>query len=1175
METEERGGGLLGGAVRRPVTLLVTMVALLVIGLIAYQRIPVEMMPDGIRWNGLFLMVSHPGSSAEENEAKVVRVIEEQIRTLSRSDEVSSTSSEDRATIQVMYDRGVDMALAKAELRDRIERARTQLPDTVDRIFVFSWDNSQMPLMWFAVLHPGDSDRTDYLIDTAVQRKLEAVDGVSRVEIDGMLDDSVRILLDEEKVKAAQLDIGALVGRLSRDNFAKPLGEVQDGGQWVIVRSDMRFDTLEEIEDYPIGRGQTLGDVGRVEKVKTVRERLSRINGQFAYFGEIGKESTANVVDTARRVKEALDELEQDPQIAAQDMKFLVLFSQGSFIEASLGQLRATAMWGGALAALVLLVFLRRVRVTICVALSIPISALLSLAWVYFTGGTFNVLTMTGITLGIGMLVDNSVVVIENIARLHGEGRPPLKAASEGVRDVGLAVCLATMTTVVVFLPLIFMTGNPVIRIMFGALGLPLCVSLLISLVVALVFLPTVAARIVGPRATPVERIAGWLTPIFRVPVQLVVWLLDGLQVVTYLLARVLLRGQRVLLAVLVPLRWVLAPALVAFAVWKLLQLQGVVGSVFPLFGPGMAPGETLKGLAGVGSIWIAAALAGAGLLFFGPKLWKKRSPVAPVRGERPSTLLGRGRALSFIDLMVTSNGRLLDWSMKHRLLASFLAFLAFLSVLIPRSNMTVAAFGEDENRGRIDVRIDLEDNFTLQEASEELGRYEELLDEHRPELAFDHISSRFYRGGGRLTLYWEEALTPEGIAAVRKRLKTIWPSVPGHRVRFYGDESLDTRNKAIVSFEILGPDAEVLNRLGEEAMERLEQIPGLSGISSPLEDAPQQVHVSMDLEKAWQLGVTANMALQNIAWALRGVQLPRFHEPGREVPFIIEYDEEEVAGLHTLRDLDIFTAEGVVALAAFADLDFEPGPRAIYRRNGQISHSIQGRVDDPNRQRQVSDAGYAALREMELPRGFSLGDEVSVAFREDQEMQEMYNALLLSVVLVFLLMAILFESVILPVCVLTTVPFAVAGAFWTLFMTGTTIDSVGWIGIIILVGVVVNNGIVLIDRIHRLHTGGMERTRAVLEGGASRVRPIVMTALTTVFGLMPMVLSEPPAEGIDYRALATCVAGGLAISTFFTLWVVPLTYTLVLDGRDALRAWSRFGLQRLVSFRLRRSHTA
>jgi multidrug efflux pump subunit AcrB len=714
------------------------------------------------------------------------------------------------------------------------------------------------------------------------------------------------------------------------------------------------------------------------------------------------------------------------------------------------------------------------------------------------------------------------------------------------------------MTTVVVFLPLIFMSGNPVVRIMFGALGLPLCASLLFSLLVALVFLPAVASRIVTARHPAVERLACWLAPIASIPFRLVMGIFGAVRLCLGLVARVVVSLERGLLAVLTPLRWALAIALLGFVGWKTTVSLGALGSLSDFLVQGIALDSTRQVARGVSMVWIAAALVGAGLLAFGTPIWRR---MLTQEGQTSAVSRTTPKLSSFIDLATWSNSALLRWSMNHRLQACSLAVLAGASVMIPTSNMSVRPFGEDESRSQMEMRIRLEDNFTLAEASEEIRRYETILQENQEQLQHDHISCRFDSDGGGLSLYWDEPLGEEQMATVRRQVKELFPPWPGHELRFYGDEEVDTRSRTMVVFQLLGPDAETLGDLGQEALRRLENVPGIHGLESPLQNAPRQVRVALDVEKSWQLGVTADIARQNIAWALRGFSLPRFHEPGREVPFFMEYDEEEVAGLHTLRDLSIYTTTGSIALASVADMEFGQGPRAIRRHNGRASYTITGRVDDPNQQLAISEAGYAALREMDLPRGFSLGDELSVRSRQDEELEEMRNALMFSVVLVFLLMSILFESLIKPFAVLFTIPFAMVGALWTLYLTGTTMDSVGWIGLIILVGVVVNNGIVLIDRIDRLHVSGMSRFQAVLEGGASRVRPILMTALTTIFGLLPMVLSEPPPNGIDYRALGTCVAGGLAFSTIFTLWVVPLSYTLVLDLAAALHSYMRAGI--------------
>ncbi len=1139
--------------VRRPVMLLVIFAALVVVGMLAFLRIPLQMMPDGIVEPGLQIFVQHPGASAQENEEKVARVLEEQLRTLTGIEEIESGSSDDSLWIWVQFNATQDMDIARAEVRDRVERARPLLPSSVEEIGIWAWNQSELPVMFFALLHPGDSKETDFLVDEVIRRRLEAVDGVGRVEVWGVLDDSVRILLEEDKVRAANLDLGRLIERLSQDNFAQPLGEITDGGRRVILRSDMRFKTRQEIERYPLGDGLLLGDLARVVDAKSVRDRLFKIDGRFAYYGEIQKDTQANVVATCQRVKSAFEELRADPRLRGR-FEFLPLFDQGEFIETSLGQLEKTAIHGGVLALVVLFVFLWRVRLTLAVALSIPVSAVLAIAWAYFTGGSFNVLTMTGITLAMGMLVDNAIVVVENISRLRREGRPSLEAASTGTREVALAVTLSTLSTVVVFLPMIFMSENPTLRIMFGELGLPLCLSLLFSLLLAMVFLPVIAARLVGPRPRLAEEVARRLRPLGRLLARSVANLVGLLRWGLHSFVHAGFRFERALLAVLAPLRWPLAAGALLLAGWKATQAW-----------PALVLSERLAdfGAGGAASAGVAAAqgyavpgLAAAVLVLIGLSRWRARPAKAPAR---PAVLAPEGDSL--VDLLVRGNRVLLEWTLNNRLAACGVTALLLGSIVVPQSNMTVTSFGQDENISRLDFHVRLEDNFTLAQAAEEMRYYDRFLEERRERYGFDHLGNRFDEGGGRFSLYWETTNSQENYDAVLADLRESLAPPAGHTL-VIGDESTNERNRNVVIFRLTGPDSEKLEEYGERAIELLRQVDGLYSVSTPLSNSQRQVRVVLDQELAQGFGISAEQALRNVSWALRGWQLPRFQEPGREVPLIIEYDDEEVEGLSTLRDLEIYGQSAPVPLSSFAELEFERGSRTIRRRNGQTSYMITARVEDPLRQKELSDAGYAALQSLDLPRGYGIGEEDLISTRQEEEFQELQSALFLSVALVFLLMGILFESFLLPFSVLFTIPFAIVGAFWTLYLTGTAMDSVGWIGIIILVGVVVNNGIVLIDRIHALRTQGLERTRAVIEGSAHRVRPILMTALTTVIGLLPLTLADPPSDGIDYRALATCVAGGLTVSTLFTLWVVPLAYSLFDDLAQAFMARVRWALR-------------
>jgi len=1137
----------------RPVLLLVLFACVFVIGGIAMRDIPLQMMPDGFSEPGLQLWVSNPGAGAAENEEQVTQPIEEELRTLPGIEHIESSTRQDSVMAWVQFRADIDMDLAKAEVRDRIERARPKLPTTVQEIGIFSWDQGSMPIAFIAVLHEGDSPRTDFLLDEVVQRRIEAVDGVGKVEVWGTLDDSLRILLDEDRVIAAGLDLGALIRRLSSDNFAQPLGEVDDGGRRILLRSDMRFTSLGEIADYPIGGGLRIRDVGTVEMVKSVRQQLSRIDGRYSYFAQVDKDGQSNAVDTSRRLRAALKALEQDPELEGH-FRFIVLFDQGEFIENSLSSLTETAIVGGLLAVAILFLFLWRVRLTLLVALSIPFSTLVAIAFGYFTGGSFNVLTMMGITLAMGMLVDNSIVVIENIMRVRQLGRSIPEACAEGAGEVGLAVFLSTLTTVVVFAPLMFLGENPQFRLIFGEIGKPLCISLVASLLAALVFLPVQVRSAMGPRPAAVEALATRLAPLAAMPARGLAWLVGGLRGVGRLGLVFLSRVLGVLVRVLAPVRWLLAAGFLALGVWR-------ARAALPAFQQAMAlqpfevtPGGVFLPMSAMVMPIVAALVGAAVCLFFLPRA-RRRLP-----DWKPSTGSAIPPGNSIIDFVVDANRALVSWSLRRRLAAVGLATLALFSIVIPATNMKVASFGQDQDASRLNFWVQLEENFTLSEAEQELIRYEDAVNAKRAEWGFSRVLTRFNHQGGRLSLFWETPPTQSSMERVRREVREVLPRLAGHKLQFVDDEGPGSNDKTVVTFRLVGPDSEVLESIGTQALSLLEDVHGLSDLRSPLSAAPPQVRLQFDTDVAQQLGVTAQQALQNVSWALRGMQLPRYQEPGREVPFLIEYDDTEIAGLGTLRDLNVYTTEGTVPLSAFADLQFGRGQRTIGRTDGQASFTIQAKVDSPARQTELSQAGRRALTALDLPRGYALSDESMVDFRIDEEMQDIWGALALSVVLVFLLMGILFESFILPVSVLFTIPFAVVGAYWTLWLTGTAMDSVGWIGIIVLVGVVVNNGIVLVARIAQLRDLGVDRTLAVVQACAQRVRPILMTALTSVIGLIPMALSEPRGEGIDYRALATCVAGGLTASTVFTLWVVPLAYTLVDDVSRMVRtqaAWA------------------
>lgn len=1142
-----------GFSIARPIGLGVLFATLMVIGALAYLRIPIQLLPSGFSEPQLNCWIAHPGSGARENEEQVTRPIEEELRTLAGLRRVRSWSREGTVSLRISFDPLLDPDLMKAEIRDRLERARPKLPASVGEVGFWSEDADQLPISFFGVLYAEESERTDFLLEEVVVPRLEAIDGISRIEVWGVLQDAVRILLDEERVVATGTDIGDLVRRLSTDNFAEPLGNVTDGGQEILLRSDMRFTSLAEVENFPVRQGLVIGDIGRVMRTKSVRNQLTRIDGRYAYYGVASKEAGANVVEASRNLVAAMNELEADPRLAG-NFSFMPFFVQGELVENSLSQLRGTAIWGGVLAVVVLLVFLRRIRLTLAVAMCVPVSALLAIAVEYFSGGSFNLLTMVGITLAMGMLVDNAVVVVENITRHRDLGLPPREAARVGVKEIALAVSLSTLTTVVVFMPLVFMTENPMARVFMRGLGLPLSISLLFSLLVAVVFLPTLAARILGPQPTWLGRLANRFVWVWRSPAWIAILVVRAVKWSSWLVVHALHAPVRLGRAVLAPRGALLWPMRVARAAGAVALVVYGISHDAAAHGRALAVDALAEKSSSGAVIGVCAALA----LLFLPEFLALRGRRAPARPRpfAPGTH-------SFMELVERSNRALVTWSLEHRIAATAVACLCLATVAYPLSSLKLSAFSQDQESDSVEYWVDFTSDFTLEEASREFAVHEAFLDSKRDELGIAHVSVRFDVEDGSVTAFWDKPLKPSELRRIEEVIRREAPRPAGHELSFADSESASELSRDVAFFVLRGPDSEKLEEFGRQAIDLLARVDGLGKVESQSLSNERSIEVDIDRDKALALGLTTRSALENISWALRGATMSEFHDEGREVPFIMEFDEEEVAGLSTLRDLSMFTEAGRVSLASVSEVSFERTSRTIYRDDGRTTFEISAEVLDPSRIGELTEAGYNALAALDLPRGYSAGSDRSNRVRAEEEAAEMLSALALSIVLVFLLMGILFESVVLPFCVLVTIPFAFLGAMWMVRLTGTPMDVMGWIGLIVLAGVVVNNGIVLIDCVHRLRDEIPDRKAAVIAAAVQRLRPILMTAATTVFGLVPMIIEEPPKNSIAYNALGAIVAGGLTASTFFTLWVVPLAYTLIDDARIAVSAALRRALVR------------
>ncbi|HEX9792656.1 MAG TPA: efflux RND transporter permease subunit [Planctomycetota bacterium] len=1011
--------------VTRPVAVLMLSLALIGTGLIAGLRIPIEMIPKGFSDSSVSITAPWPGANPLEIEQHVVRPLEEELRTIRGVNRLYGVAMDGQAVVVLGFPGTYDMDQAYAEVADRVERVRPRLPAEVDRLFLRRATTEDTPVMWLGVNYDATQrDEAQEIFADVLQPRIEQIDGVASVRINGLEPRSVRILLDEERVRANRVDVGALLRRLQADNVSVPVGDLDEAGARFIVRVDGRFDDLAEIESFPVDRNLRIKDIGRVVMARSVPDDLFRVNGGEALGVSITKETSANTFEVCARILKVIEEeFPADPVLGR--FAYSVFWNEGDTVRESLASLVRDATIGGLIACAVLFLFLRRVRFTLLIAVSIPFSVLVTLAWLYFAGDSFNMFSMMGITISIGMLVDNSVVIVESIAQRRRDGESLDDACVRGPADMVLPVVTATLTTVVVFLPLIFLSADRNARIFTTSIGIPLCVALMAALLLSIVIVPVAARHLSKGSEHP--------------------------------------RGSR-------------------FAAWMgRIPLIGLFGSGMP---------------------------------------------------------------------------RLARWAVEHRLAALLLAAAFVASILVAGSGNSfqpgqLSGFG-----GQTEVSFDFAANTTLDDAQAEVLRMEAvILGPMLEKLGSPDVGVSFSDRSGELYLWHKTDPHPDRVEAMIKRLQEELPKRSAVHYKFGGEfQRQNEKDERWLRLALTGPDTLEVGRLAELVRTAANARPEDFERVAEEEDPAREIRVSLDRERMQRVGSNSTAVLGMIEWSLRGLMVSRFETERGDVPIIMEFDEAADPDRSVLEELAVASfADGrQLPLNAMATFEHARGPASIFRRDG-LTMEVVGLKPLSKDMKRNAAALRSLMTEIDLPEGYRWSE--TGGFTDFQaDMSELKGAFMLAIVLVFLLMGLLFESLVLPFSVLVTILFAVVGAMWTFKLADQPIDLIGMIGMIVLAGVVVNNGIVLVDRILRLQAVGVPRNDAIERAVADRLRPVVMTALTTICGLLPIALAEPTGNGISFRSLAIGVSGGLAFTTFFTLWVVPLFYSLLQDLGMMLR---------------------
>lgn len=1002
-------------SVNRPVTTAMLLLSVLTLGAISFTRIPLAYLPD-VDFPAVFVTVPYPNSNPLQIEREIVRPLEEALATIPGARRINATATADQAQLQLDFTWGETVDVARAKVFEAVEDARPDLPTDVREVFVNTFSTTQIPIVEARISAPGLDLSANYeRLERRIADPIRRVPGVARVDLSGVEPREVRINLRADRIAAHRVDIGEVAARVENLNRNLPLGSIRTEEGVTPVRGFGALDAIDQIGAFPLNdRGLRVADIAEVTYREPPIGFGRHLNDEAAIGLSVFKSAEANTVEVATEVTALIEsEIAADPALAG--ISLLVFEDQAAQITSGLAGIRTEGLLGALLAVFVLFLFLRRVDTTSIVSLTIPMSIIATAIILYFAGRSLNVLSMMGMMLGVGLLVDDAIVVLESIVREHGRGLRAKAAAIVGAHAVSGPVIASTITTAIVFLPTVVGAKNPM-SIWLGEIGLALSLTVFCSLFISLTLIPLVSSRLLARRASVAPR---WTER-----------LADAYQ----RLLRVTLRR-----------RWITAGVAAAF----------LLSAVLPFF-------------------------------------------------------LGLSTAV-FAGL----------------------------------------------NRNRIFLAYEFSDFHYRADAERVVDRVEDALRPLREPLGIESVYSYFAENEAQTVLsFGDEHVSDDEGAELRDRIREALPALPGVRVLF-GDDDRDTGGSSMFfRVNLYGDDSGELTALAERAAEGLAAVEGVTDIESREESPRREVIVRPRLEEAALYGITPRDLSDIFGFSLGGRRLRRFQTGEREVEVLLTMSQQDVSRVEDLRNFTLIGDGGSpVHLGSLADFEVVERKRAVRRvdRKGVATVRASYGGDDWNAAREEIETGMDGLA---LPPGvsWSFGERIS---RQDTDLRNMAVNYLLALLLIYIVMAAQFESLSHPFAILISIPYALWGAAWLLLVTGSPFNLMAQIGLLILMGIVVKNGIVLIDHVNALRRGGMERSEALLVGGRERLRPILMTAGATMLALVPMSLGRAGLDGLYYYPLARTVIGGLAASTVLTLVILPFFYTLLDDlGLRARRLW-------------------
>ncbi len=1114
-------------AIRRRVTIAMATVAITLLGFISLSRLKVNLLPD-LSYPTLTIRTELPGAAPTEVENLISRPVEEAAGVVRNVRSVRSVSRSGQSDVIVEFTWGTDMDFAGIEVRERLDVL--WLPTEATRPLLLRFDPSSEPVMRVALVDEtalltddggaSHEERLKFLrrfADDRIKPEIESVEGSAAVKVSGGFEDEVQIYVDQQRLAQLRLSIEQVARRIGAENVNLSGGRLEQGTQRFLVRTVNEFDTLEDMANAVIanvdGQPVYLKDVARVERGYKDRTAITRLNGAECIELAIYKEGDANTVQLAHGIA---DKLESLGKTLPAGTKLVPVYDQSKFIASAVSDVKDAAILGGLLSILVLYFFLRDAWATIVTGVVIPVTVVGIFVMMYAFDLTLNVMSLGGIALSVGMLIDNSVVILEAIARRKEAGLSTIDAAREGTAEVATAVTASTLTSVAVFFPMVFVSG--IAGQLFRDQALTVTFAQLISLMVGITLVPMMTAwrARLGDKEEPLAEDAGE--------------------------PRETLGALR---------RYVRA-------MWSNLNVGGIV----------RGPESVQRSSRGWRAVTATARGARTGLRWFGFLFrlvftWMVRvlRVVFGFLGKVFAVVLSpcvwvTQKCFSFLERHYPA---LLEWALARRAAVLFSAFgiLAVTALILPRLGTELIP---QLSQGEFTVKMRLPAGSPLETTDRQVQYI------HEAARTLRNIDSAYAVAGtgnrldanpvdsgentGNLDVKLKAPIDHDGEELAMQQLREQLGGIPGAQYEFTRPSLLTLATP--VEVVLAGYDLDRLSTAANIVRERMERSGKFRDIRSSIEGGHPEIQILFDQERASQLGLAVRDIADRVVSNVRGSVATRYRLQEKKIDVLVRSVDTRAASIEEVRNLVVNPgSEHPVPLSAVAEVRLATGPAEIRRANQERVAVISaapaaGDLGEATREAQ------AILAATTLPVGI-LGSVSGQSEEMTQSFRSLALAFALAVFLVYLVMASQFESLLHPFVILFTIPMGLIGSIWGLYITGTTINSVALIGLIMLAGIVVNNAIVLIDAINQARERGLERIEAIKLAGRTRLRPILITSVSTIIGLIPMAIGI--GEGAEIRRpMAITVIAGNLVATFLTLVVIPVLYA-VLDRKAFARS--------------------